>query len=57
MSTSNSNTTALTIGCFSWNNPGAFLNGKIAVMEYYNVGLTDYLALNYFNTTKSRFGY
>jgi hypothetical protein len=57
MSTSNSNTTALTIGCYSWNNPGAFLNGKIAVIEYYNVGLTDYLALNYFNTTKSRFGY
>jgi hypothetical protein len=57
MNTSNSNTTALTIGCYSWNNPGAFLDGKIAVIEYYNVGLTDYLALDYFNTTKSRFGY
>jgi hypothetical protein len=57
MSTSNSNTTALTIGCLGWNSPSTFLNGSIAVMEYYDVGLTDYLALDYFNTTKSRFGY
>jgi hypothetical protein len=57
MSISNSNTTALTIGCLGWNSPSTFLNGKIAVMEYYNVGLTNYLALNYFNTTKTRFGY
>jgi surface protein len=57
MSTSNSNTTALTIGCYSWNNPGALLNGNIAIMEYYNVGLSDTEVSTYFNTTKSRFGY
>ncbi len=57
MSTSNSNTTALTIGCYSWNNPGALFNGKISVMEYYNVGLTSTEALMSFTKNKTRFGY
>jgi hypothetical protein len=57
MSTSNSNTTALAIGCYSWNNPGAFFNGKMGLIEYYNVGLTDANVTTYFDNTKARFGY
>lgn len=56
MSTSNSDTTALTIGCVSWNNPSLFLNGKIAIMEYYNVGLSSNEVLMSFNKNKTRFG-
>jgi hypothetical protein len=57
MSTSNSNTTALTIGSVSWNSPSLFLAGKIAIMEYYTVGLTSAEVLLNFNKNKKRFGY
>jgi hypothetical protein len=57
MSISNNDIDFLTIGCFSWSNPNTFFNGKIAVMEYYNVGLTDAETATYFDNTKARYGY
>ena len=57
MGISNNDTDFLTIGCFSWSNPNTFFNGKIAIIEYYNVGLTDGETATYFNNTKARFGY
>lgn len=57
MNITNYATSYLTIGCFSWSNPNTFFNGKIAIMEYYNVGLTSNETLAYFDTTKARFGY
>jgi hypothetical protein len=57
MSISNADTTALTIGSVSWNNPSLYLYGSLAIVETYNIGLTTYQTLTYFNNTKSRFGY
>lgn len=57
MSVSNANTTALTLGSVSWNNPALFFTGALAIVEIYNVGLTDTEVTTYFDNTKARFGY
>jgi hypothetical protein len=57
MNTSNASQTALTIGCASWNNPNAFVNGNIALVEYYKIGLSSAQILDKFNFYKTRFGY
>lgn len=40
MSTSNSSQVSVTIGCYSWNNPAAFTNGRISTLRVYRKGLT-----------------
>jgi len=57
MVTTNASQVGITIGCFSYSNPNTFLNGKIAIVEYYNVGLTPTNVLDKFNFYKTRFGY
>jgi hypothetical protein len=58
MSISNDEMNFITIGCLTWEFiPDFPFNGKIAVVEYYNVGLTDAETATYFNNTKARYGY
>jgi hypothetical protein len=55
MSTSNNSQSQITVGCYSWNNPDAFTNGKISILRVYRKGLTDSEVLQNFNTIKWRF--
>lgn len=55
MSVSNSSQVALTIGCYSWNNPGGLFNGSLSTIRIYRIGLTqDQVKSNYYSL-KNRF--
>jgi len=56
MSISNNSLYYITIGCYSWNNPSGFTNGKISLLRVYSVGLTSTEVLQIFNDQKSRYG-
>ena len=56
MSTSNLSQVYLTLGCGSWNNPGAFFNGKISILRIYRKGLVGGEVLQNYNSLKGRFG-
>lgn len=55
MSTSNSSTTQITIGCFSWNIPGGYVDGKISILRVYSIGLTGAEVLQNYNAIKNRY--
>ncbi len=55
MSVSNSSQVAVTVGCYSWNNPGGLFNGKISTIRIYKTGLTGEQILQNYNTLKNRF--
>ena len=47
----------VTLGCASWNNPGAFTPGDISVLRaYQNKGLTQQEVTQNFNALKGRYG-
>jgi hypothetical protein len=55
MSTSNSSQVYVTLGCYSWNNPGGRTNGKISTLRIYRKGLVDAEVLQNYNALKGRF--
>jgi len=55
MPTSNSSQFYVTLGCYSWNNPGGFTNGKISILRVYRIGLTGTEVLQNYNAIKNRY--